>query len=168
MKPTARASARLLLLGCLVTALALTISACGSTGSASPGKATTTTEAAPAPPHKPQASAKPCRAQVGDFLASLETLRRKLEVGLSYDDYVAAVGKARAAYDRLPADRLEIDCLVKAGTPAEKAFNEYIAAANAWGECLSEAGCRAGSIEEQLQGEWRVAAHFLSQAQLDD
>ena len=162
MTPIARASARpLVLSGLVAVASALILSACGSGGSA-PSEPSTAAHAT-APVEAPR-SAPPCQAQVGDFLASMKALRRELEVGLSYEDYVAAVGRVRASYDRLPTDRLTIDCLVESGTAAEKAFNQYIAAANAWGDCLSEAGCGAASIERRLQGEWRTAAHFLAAA----
>ena len=71
----------------------------------------------------------------------------------------------QAAYDRVPTARLELGCLIEAGTTGEKAFNQYIAAANVWGKCLAEAGCGAASIEARLQSEWRVASRFLSAAQ---
>jgi hypothetical protein len=166
MKPTARASARLSLIAGLLTALALSLSACGDEGSgsaAATGKSTAAT-AQSVERAEPPASANPCRAQVGGFLDSMNALRGKLEVGLSYEDYIATVGRVRAAYDRLPTARLELDCLIEAGTPGEKAFNEYIAAANVWGECLVEAGCGAASIEGRLQSEWRVASRFLTAA----
>jgi hypothetical protein len=165
MKPTACASARLSLIGSLLTALALSLSACGGEGSgaAATGKSTAATTRS-AQQAQPSAAANPCRAQVGGFLDSMNALRGKLEVGLSYEDYIAEVGRVRAAYDRLPTAPLELDCLIEAGTPGEKAFNEYIAAANVWGGCLAEAGCGAASIEGRLQSEWRVASRFLSAA----
>ena len=43
-------------------------------------------------------------------------------------------------------------------------MNKYIDAANAWGECLAEAGCTTASIEGALQHKWRVASHSLSEA----
>lgn len=165
MKPTACAFARLSLIAGLLTAPALSLSACGGegSGSAAAGKSTAATTQSAQRAESP-ASATPCRAQVGDFLDSMNSLRAKLEVGLSYEDYIAEGARVRAAYDRLPTARLELDCLIEAGTPGEKAFNEYIAAANAWGECLAEAGCGAASIEARLQSEWRVASRFLSAA----
>jgi hypothetical protein len=166
MKPTACASARLSLIGGLLTALALSLSACGDEGSGSAAGTGKSTAAATqsAGRSEPPAAANPCRTQVGGFLDSMDALRGKLEVGLSYEDYIAAVGRVRTAYDRLPAARLELDCLIEAGTPGEKAFNQYIAAANVWGECLAEAGCGAASIEGRLQSKWRVASRFLSAA----
>jgi len=38
-------------------------------------------------------------------------------------------------------------------------------AVNAWGECLADAGCDAGIVEPELQRDWQVASHWLSQAE---
>jgi hypothetical protein len=92
-------------------------------------------------------------------------LRSNLAVGLSYEQYAAEMHGIRTAYDEIPVKRLTIDCLATAGTPGEKALNQYIDAANAWGECLAEAGCDTASIEANLQSRWRVASRFLSEAQ---
>jgi predicted small lipoprotein YifL len=173
MTPTACASARRLLAGgLLVVVLALALTACGSKGPAAatgegPGSTAQTKTSAPRAQGEPAESAAPsasCRTQLNGFLAAMVGLRSKLEVGLSYDEYVAEVARVRAAYDSLPTGQLALSCLIGAGTPAEKAFNRYIAAANTWGECLSESGCRATSIEAQLQDEWEVASHFLAAA----
>lgn len=95
----------------------------------------------------------------------METLRRRLAAGVSYGEYAAELGKVRSAYAAVPVQRLTIDCLAAVGTPGEKALGGYIDAANAWGECLSEAGCSSVSIESALQDRWRVASRHLSEAQ---
>jgi hypothetical protein len=51
------------------------------------------------------------------------------------------------------------------GTPSEQALNEYIDAANAWGECLADAACTTASIEPILQRKWRMASRLLSEVQ---
>jgi hypothetical protein len=144
-------------------AAALALSACGGGGSES-----TTTEKTAATPPRQRARANPaddrCQAQVGGFLKSMARLRGNLAVGLSYEQYAAGMHGVRAAYDEVPVERLTIDCLSTAGTPAEKALNKYTDAANAWGECLAEAGCDTASIEHDLQRKWRVASHYLSEA----
>lgn len=171
MTPTASARARRLLAGgLLAVALALALSACGGDGPAAAtgeGPASTGQADTADTQRQPAAAAVstvPCRVQLNDFLTAMEALRRKLEVGLSYDRYRAEVARVRATYDSLPAERLALGCLIGAGAPAEQAFNRYIAAANAWGECLAEPGCRASSVEGQLQDEWEVASHFLAAA----
>ncbi len=105
-----------------------------------------------------------CQAQLSDFVHSLDRLRVRLATGLSYEEYAAAVQKTRATYAALPADDLPADCLVAAGTAAEKSLNRYIEATNAWGECLADAGCDAGIVEPELQRDWQVASHWLSEA----
>ena len=109
-------------------------------------------------------AAGPCQSQLGSFVAAMDSLRRRLAVGVTYDQYVAEVQGARSIYREIPTDRVEIDCLTSVATPGEKAFNRYIEAANDWGECVSEAGCSSATVEPVLQRRWRVASHFLSEA----
>jgi hypothetical protein len=143
-------------------AAALALSACGGGGS------TTTTTAAAVSPTTPGVKAgptdNPCRRQVGGFLKSMKALRGNLAVGLSYEQYAAEMKLLRAAYGRVPVEQLTLDCLYATGAPAERALNEYADAANAWGECLAEAGCTTASIEGALQRKWRIASHYLSEA----
>lgn len=111
------------------------------------------------------ASTRTCRDQLHDLLDSMDELRGKLAVGLSYGAYLHGVKAVRAAYGDVPVDRLELGCLVRAGTPAERALNRYIAAANAWGDCLTLASCNSESIEPKLQRGWALASDQLSSAQ---
>jgi len=106
-----------------------------------------------------------CQSQLGSFVGSMDGLRRRLAVGVTYDQYVAEVRGIRSTYGEIPIERLQIDCLTLVANPAEKAFNRYIEGANDWGECVSELGCGTGSIEPVLQRRWRIASHFLSEAQ---
>lgn len=181
---------RFLLLGALIATVAL--AGCGGSGTASPGKedggsasqSTSTARpddstasgkgtAASGPATGAKNGGKPstpvanrsCQAQLGDLVHGLDRLRVRLATGLSYEEYAAAVNKVRAAYAALPADSLPADCLIAAGTAAENSLNRYIEAANAWGECLADAGCDAGVVEPELQRDWQVASHWLSEAQ---
>jgi hypothetical protein len=148
----------------LAAAIALALSACGDGGSAA---AENTTHA----PSKSQATTRTalgqpgsaCPAELGAFIDSLDRLRRQLAVGLSYEQYAARIKTLRAAYGRIPVDHLAIDCLTATGTPSEQAFNEYIDAANAWGECLADATCTTATIEPVLQRKWKTASSFLSE-----
>ena len=106
-----------------------------------------------------------CQSQLGGFVGSMDGLRRRLAVGVTYDQYVAEVRGIRSTYGEIPTDKLRIDCLTAVATPGEKAFNRYIEAANDWGECVSELGCGSIEIEPVLQRRWRIASHFLSEAQ---
>jgi hypothetical protein len=105
-----------------------------------------------------------CQSQLGSFLGSMDGLRRRLAVGVTYDQYVAEVRGIRSTYGKIPIERVQIDCLSAVATPGEKAFNRYIEAANDWGECVSEAGCGSEAIEPVLQRRWRIASHFLTEA----
>jgi hypothetical protein len=106
-----------------------------------------------------------CQSQLGGFVGSMDGLRRRLAVGVTYDQYVAEVRGIRSTYGEIPIDKLQVDCLARVATPGEKAFNRYIEGANDWGECVSELGCGTTKIEPVLQRRWRVASHFLGEAQ---
>ncbi len=165
MTPAPPLPRQLSMLGCvLIGALALTMSACG-------GDSSTATEgsaaAQPRQRAKSPAAGAGCSKQIDGFISSMDGLRRRLAVGVTYDDYVKEMTEVRAAYDDVPVERLALGCLTGAGSPGERALNEYIDAANAWGDCLAKAGCNAATIESRLRGEWSVASHFLSAAQAE-
>lgn len=169
------AAARSKLAGCALL-VALLLAGCGSGGSdgtettaATVASGTETTGAKKPSPHKgkqaePHSAAGPCQGQLGSFVASMDSLRRRLAVGVTFDQYLAEVRGIRSTYRKIPIDQVEIDCLDGVGTPAEKAFNRYIQAANDWGGCVSEAGCSSETVEPVLQRGWRIASHFLSEA----
>jgi len=106
-----------------------------------------------------------CQSQLGSFVSSMDGLRRRLAVGVTYDQYVAEVRGIRSTYGEIPTGKLQIDCLTLVAAPSEKAFNRYIEGANDWGECVSQLGCGTETIEPVLQRRWRIASHFLSEAQ---
>ncbi|HEY8501510.1 MAG TPA: hypothetical protein VIL21_02390, partial [Solirubrobacterales bacterium] len=113
---------------------------------------------------RPASAGGRCQDQVGSFVASMDSLRRRLAVGVTYDQYVAEVRGIRSTYGEIPIERVQVDCLNAVGSPAEKALNRYIEAANDWGDCVSELGCESATIEPVLQRRWRIASHFLSEA----
>jgi hypothetical protein len=106
-----------------------------------------------------------CQSQLGGFVGSMDGLRRRLAVGVTYDQYIAEVRGIRSTYGEIPIGRLQIDCLARVATPGEKAFNHYIEGANDWGDCVSEVGCGTTKIEPVLQRRWRIASHFLGEAE---
>jgi hypothetical protein len=163
-------AARFQTAGC-VALVALLLAGCGGGGSGGTETtaATVTADAVTTTPQRPirkhgKPAAGPCQIQLGSFVASMDSLRRRLAVGLTYDQYVAEVRGIRSTYEKIPIERVEIDCLAAVGTPGEQAFNRYIGAANDWGECVSEAGCSSETVEPVLQRGWRVGSHFLSAA----
>lgn len=105
-----------------------------------------------------------CQSQLGSFVGSMDGLRRRLAVGVTYDQYVAEVRGIRSTYGEIPIEELQIDCLTLVATPGEKAFNRYIEGANDWGECVSQLGCSTETVEPVLQRRWRIASHFLTEA----
>lgn len=169
------AAARLQLAGLALLA-ALLLGGCGGEGSDPTGAETITarTGTAAEQPRSRQAKGRSerrapagnlCQSQVGSFVGAMDGLRRRLAVGVTYDQYIDEVEGIRSIYRRIPVDRLRIDCLSAVATPGEKAFNRYIEAANDWGECVSELGCGSAEVEPVLQRRWRIASHFLGEAE---
>lgn len=172
------AAIRLGLLGCALLA-ALLAGGCGGGGSSGgtsaeaivtgDGTARTTEQPAGSQGKKDKTRPVPagdlCQSQLGGFVGSMDGLRRRLAVGVTYDQYVAEVRGIRSTYGEIPTERLQIGCLTAVADPGEKAFNRYIEAANDWGECVSELGCGSAEIEPVLQRRWRIASHFLSEAE---
>jgi hypothetical protein len=165
MTPAPSATRRLSTLGCvLLGGAALLLPGCGDGG----GATAESTATSPPPGQKAKAAAttgRTCPAQIDSFRRSLDALRRQLAIGLSYEQYATKVKAVRRSYDQLPIDRLTIRCLTATGTRAEQAFNKYIDAANAWGECLADASCTTATIEPVLQRKWRLASNSLEEAQ---
>jgi hypothetical protein len=169
------AAARFQLVGCALLAV-LVVGGCGSGGSDRAGSDGATVTSDPGTtvakePHSGQSekrektsAAGPCQGQLGSFVASMDSLRRRLAVGVTFDQYVAEVRGIRSTYRKIPIEQVEIDCLSAVGTPAEQAFNRYIEAADDWGDCVSEAGCSSETVEPVLQRRWRIGSHFLSAA----
>jgi hypothetical protein len=168
------APVRLILLLGTVPVILLLFAGCGGGGSdptASTG--TAVSDGSAATPKQPPPQSKrarkaspgdPCQSRLGSFVASMDSLRRRLAVGVTYDQYVAEVRGIRSTYEKIPADGVEINCLSAVGAPAERAFNRYIEAADDWGECVSQPGCSSATVEPALQRRWRIASHFLSGA----
>jgi len=146
----------------ILLGLALVLPGCGDQSAPAAGTGAVT-------PHGVEAGASPatstCRTQLHGLLGSMDDLRGKLAVGLSYGAYLHEVKAAQGTYDRVPVDRLQLGCLVKVGTPAERALNLYLDAANTWGECLTNASCDSESVEPKLQRSWALASDRLSLAQ---
>jgi len=148
-------------------AIVLTLASCGGGGSSG---ATLTAKAPPAKvvevqrPESPPAGGD-CGAQLGEFIGRMTDLRQALLAGLSYSEYVVRVRAIRDAYEAVPVKNLDASCLDGPAGDAENAFNQYLRAANAWGECAGTAGCAASDIEGKLQRRWHIASKNLDQAQ---
>jgi hypothetical protein len=145
-----------------MAAAALTLSACGGDGAAATAEQAATDPGRAAVQRTPAAA---CPSEVHAFVRSLDSLRRQLAVGLSYEQYAARVDGLGERYGQIPVERLTLQCLARQGTAAEQALNRYIDGVNAWGECLADAACTAATIEPVLQRKWRGASGFVSEAQ---
>lgn len=143
-----------------ILGLALMLSGCGEDGTSAAGKPESTNSTAT--PKKVRAL-RTCH-QLRGFVGAMAALRDRLARGLSYDDYLREVQSVRSLYSEIDADKLTVGCLLVSGGPAERAFNLYIDAANAWGDCLSTVSCTTRSIEPRLQRKWALAAHQLTVA----
>jgi hypothetical protein len=161
-------------LACLLAlAAALALASCGGSSSDTNAQSATggpTPAEIAASPASQVPKAKPgtpslCQVQLGHFVDSMNTLRRRLVVGLDYQQYVVAMKKVRGEYEGVPADEVELGCLRAAGTAAERGLNLYIEANNTWTDCVETAGCESASIEGALQAKWKEASEYLSKAQ---
>jgi hypothetical protein len=143
---------------CTLLGAILILSACGEEQSATAERVASSTAAAPT-------ARRSCRAQLRGFLGSLDGLREDLVVGLDYRSYLGEVREVRFAYEGIRTERLGLECLLAAGTMAERAFNLYIDAANAWGDCLTTASCKTSAVEPELQRRWARASDLITRAQ---
>jgi hypothetical protein len=149
----------------LTSALAIGLASCGGDSPEATAKAGTTTGATPPQAKQRHTPASGCIAQLDPFLKAMDALRTGLVAGLAYEQYVAEVKKIMASYDTVPVEELTLGCVQAAGTPAEQALNRYIAASNAWTDCVEVPTCEAVSIEAPLQTKWREASEYLSKAE---
>ena len=147
----------------MLLALALISVGCGEEQTAATG-AETTRPAAKPKPHG-LAAAKRCRRSLAEFLDAMESLNNTVAVGLNYAGYLGMVNRVRATYAEIDADRLSVVCLARVASPAEQALNEYIVAANTWGEFLTTASCSPEEVEPKLQRRWAAASDLVAQAQ---
>ncbi|HKZ12286.1 MAG TPA: hypothetical protein VJL81_00430 [Solirubrobacterales bacterium] len=156
------------LVAAIVTVLAL--AACGG-GSASSTETVTSKTLPPkvvvATPKKSGPATGDCQKQLGEFVGRMTDLRQSLLAGLSYAEYVVRVRAIRDAYEAVPVKKLDAPCLNGPASDAEDAFNQYLRAANTWGECAGTAGCAASEIEGKLQRRWRIASKSLDKAKQD-
>jgi hypothetical protein len=167
--------------------LALGLASCGSGGSSSETSVAATTTApqtataegtatapkpeltapkssAAAPEQSAAASPAACERQLGDFVDRMDDLRQALLAGLSYSEYVVRVRAIEDAYEAVPVKKLAVACVTGPAAEAEDAFNDYLRAANVWGECAGTAGCAASEIEGKLQHRWHIASQSLDAA----
>jgi len=109
-------------------------------------------------------TAKGCGRDLTRLIRSLDALRDQLAVGLTYDQYLENVRQLQRAYRAIPVEVEPVRCVVGAGVPAERALNQHIEAANAWGDCLAES-CELSSVEPEIKRRWARASVLITDAQ---
>jgi hypothetical protein len=152
----------------VAVAMAVALSSCGGGGSSTQSgnagettvKSQETRQVATTDPKSGSADA--CQERLGNFVDRMNDLRQSLLAGLSYDEYVLRVRAVRDAYEAVPVARLGAACVTGPAAKAEDAFNEYLRAANAWGECAATA---ASEVEGKLQHRWKLASKSLDAAE---
>jgi hypothetical protein len=152
----------------ILLGLALFLSACGDEETVAAGRVGSSGSEAAAKPSAATGgdgpASKRCGRPLGNFLDSIESLNNSLAVGLSYEQYLSAVNGVRSTYADVRADRLPLGCLARTATPAERALNTYIDAANTWGDCLASASCDTADVESELRRRWAQASASLEAA----
>jgi hypothetical protein len=142
----------------------LAAAACGSTSS------TTSTNPAGSGTGSPPAAstASPeiydqCNHQIGKWMTALKALNSRLDIGLTESDYTRELGNISVIYHEIDFNSLSPQCLVP-GVNAEKAFNDYIDASNAWSKCFASLTCTNAKVRPKLQSFWAAATRQLDKA----
>jgi hypothetical protein len=141
------------------------LASCGGGGSSTSAGTTTVKATKTTVVKTPTSTPRGCRSGLDEFVGRMNDLRQALLAGLSYAEYVVRVRAIRDAYEAVPVGKLPGRCLAGAASDAEGAFNQYLEAANVWGECAGTEGCAASEIEGKLQRRWRTASKSLEEAQ---
>jgi hypothetical protein len=154
---------RAVAVACTALGVGLTLFGCGGGGGS--GEREATVRAGPSAAGGASAAAtQACGAHLTRFIRSLDGLRDQLAVGLTYDQYLENVRRLQRAYRQIPVAAESVRCVVGAGVPAERALNQHIEAADAWGDCLAES-CELSSVEPEIKRRWARASVLITDAQ---
>jgi hypothetical protein len=151
------------IVACAVAVVAVALAGCGEEGP--PGGERAVTVSSGTPRASGGSGGTRCGKDLTRFVASLDALRDQLAVGLTYDQYLENVERLRSAYGQIPVDRASAGCALGVGAPAERALNQHIEAANAWGNCLADASCEIASVEPEIKRRWELASVAVSNAE---
>ncbi len=152
------------MVACMTLGVAFALFGCGGGGGTVETDATLSAAPTGPPRGSPAAARGRCGAKLTRFIRSLDGLRDQLAVGLTYDQYLENVRSLQRAYRQIPVTGEPAGCVVGAGVPAEKALNQHIEAANAWGDCLAES-CDLASVETEIKRRWARASVLITDAQ---
>lgn len=122
--------------------------------------------ATPTPTPTPGPISAECADDLRPVLDALEQMDARLDVGLNRSQYGDRMGDVSVAYNRLDATTLVgkgAGCIATA-VLLEEAFNEYIQANTAWGDCIASSSCSMDSVQPKLQRHWSTASGKLTSA----
>jgi hypothetical protein len=105
-----------------------------------------------------------CKSQLGPLIHALADLEGHLQVGMNHSEYTQRVGDVKVAYNEIPFKSLKLRCL-RAGTQAEKALNDYLAASTYWSGCIESLACADSTEKRVLQAKWAGAGTDLVSAE---
>ena len=105
-----------------------------------------------------------CEQAFSPLLDSFEELDARLEVGLTYNDYLATVQRLGNEYRQVDRGPLQAHCLREIDEPLSDALLLYIEAHNVWRRCIYDQGCSLESVEPTMQDKWENAADLLEEA----
>jgi hypothetical protein len=104
-----------------------------------------------------------CNQQLGRWMTALKSLNSRLDIGMVESDYTKELGNISVVYHEIDFKSLSAQCLVP-GVTAEKAFNDYIDADNAWSKCISSMACTNAKVRPKLQAFWAAATIKIDKA----
>ncbi len=83
-----------------------------------------------------RSSASICPRTVVGLVTTLNSIDRRLDIGVSFDTYGALVSRANVADGRIASGTESAACASRVGVPAARALNAYIAAYKSWSTCI--------------------------------
>ena len=158
----------------LVSAAALTLTACGDSSSSAyedakarkSAEAARESAAAQAVAERREARRDKCQRQTAQLQEKLEQINSRLSIGMDYDEYGERLGDARVAYDRVPINRLEPPCIRGVAIHLERALNAYNKVLGTWGDCIEDYYCdfSEGAANRTAQTQWAKAGSSINKA----
>ena len=148
---------------------ALLLAACGSDDSSDTSTSkTTSTTAKTAAATTEAAKAKmiaQCHTALDPIVIALRNVDTQLEAADSYPGYSAAVANMRATFRHINFQGTSgSTCLQSVVVPAQRAFNEYIAARTIWSACVKRESCDKAALAPKLAEHRTTASGFLDAA----
>lgn len=104
-----------------------------------------------------------CEGTLGEVADELTVLSDKMDVGLNFDEYDAAVAKVLKAKGVILPGELPEDCAEVVERPINKAISNYGLAVSIWNDCIYDIGCPSDSIDPELEALWFKASVLVEE-----